>query len=176
MNPEVDAPNIATSDNRKSSVGSDRSLRLQISAIAVLALVQTIRIFAFQLAQDVLAGSASIEWLYPAYLDMFVGITAPFVAFAIWRRTGLAVWATAIVWFALSIVDHLDAVTVILNMKGPLPASFPASSPSSAVVFLLVSVGLEALALVSLTRRTMRSHYVGMLGSADRGTQDRRPI
>jgi len=174
MNREVDAPNIATSDNQKSSVGSDRSLRLQIIAIAVLALVQTIRIFAFQLAQDVFAGSASIEWLYPAYLDMFVGITAPFVAFAIWRRTGLAVWTTAIVWFTISILDHLDAVTVILNVTGPLPSSFPAGSPSSAVMFLLVSVALEGLALVSLTRAKMRTHYLGSLRAAEKGTQDRR--
>ena len=133
MTGESSAPRSPTPDNQKPSALSDRWPCLAIIAIAVLALVQTIRIFAFQLAQDVLAGSAPIEWLYPAYLDMFVGITAPFVAFALWQRTGLAVWTTAIVWFTISIFDHLGAVTNILNANGPLPRSFPASSPSSAV-------------------------------------------
>jgi hypothetical protein len=140
---------------------TDRRLRIQIIAIAVLALLQTIRILAYPLAQDVLAGRESLAWLYPAYVDMFIGITAPFVAFAIWRRTGLAVWTTAIVWFAISITDHLDALTVILNMPGPLPSSFPGGSPSVAAISLVVQVALEGLALLALTRSKMRSHYLG---------------
>lgn len=143
---------------------TDRRLRLQIIAIAVLALLQTIRILAYPLAQDVLAGRESLEWLYPAYVDMFVGITAPFVAFAIWRRTGLAVWTTAIVWFVISILDHLDAVTVVLNVTAPLPKSFPGSSPSVAAISLLVQSALEGLALVALTRPKLRAQYLGSLG------------
>lgn len=140
---------------------TDRRIRIQIILIALLALVQTIRVLAFPLAQDVLGGRESLEWLYPAYLDIFVGATAPFVAFAIWRRTGLAVWTTAIVWFTISILDHLDALTVVLNITGPLPASFPASSPSAAAISLVVQTALEVLALVALTRPRMRAHYLG---------------
>ena len=167
MNTEINAPKIAAPDNRKPSVLSDRRLRLAIIAIAVLALIQVIRVMAFQLAQDVLAGRESIAWLYPAYVDMFIGITAPFVAFAIWRRTGLAVWTTAIVWLTISIVDHLDAVTVALNATGPLPRSLPGGSPSGVVISLLVGVVLEGIVLVSLTRAKMKSHYLGLLRPAE---------
>src|SRR5712691_9601469 len=136
---------------------------LAIILIAVLALIQVVRIGAFQLAQDVFAGHEAVAWLYPAFVDIFIGITAPFVAFAIWRKTGLAVWVTAIVWFTLSIFDHLDALTTALNVTGPLPGSFPAGSLSGAVTFLLVASALEAMALVWLTRGKMKSHYLGSL-------------
>ena len=158
MNTEINAPKIAAPDNRKPSVLSDRRLRLAIIAIAVLALIQVIRVMAFQLAQDVLAGRESIAWLYPAYVDMFIGITAPFVAFAIWRRPGLAVWTIAIVWFTISIVDHMGAVTVVLNVTGPFP--LPGGSQSGVVMSLLVGVVLEGMALALLTRRKVRSHYL----------------
>lgn len=144
---------------------TDRRARWLIIAIAVLALVQTIRVFAFQLAQDVMAGTAPLEWLYPAYLDIVVGATAPFVAFGIWRRTGLAVWTAAIIWFTVSIIDHLDALTVILNSSGPLPASFPASDASSATMFLAGSVVIEALAALALARKSLRTHFLASHGS-----------
>jgi hypothetical protein len=144
------------------SAGRDRP-RLAIILIAVLALIQVPRIAAFQLAQDVSAGHESVAWLYPAFVDIFIGITAPFVAFAIWRKTGLAVWVTALVWFTISIFDHLDAVTTALNVAGPLPHSLPFASRSAFVISLLVSVVFEGMALAWLTRGKMRSHYFGSL-------------
>lgn len=170
MNREV---NALAEPGRPSAVSS-RWLRLQIVAISLLAVIQTVRILALQLAGDVLAGRELLEWLFPAYVDIFIGITAPFVAFVIWRRIGLVVWTAAIVWFTISILDHLDAVTVIVNMTGQLPGSFPGSSPSAAVISLLVQVALEGLALVLLMRAKMRSLYLGSLRSAESGTQDRR--
>lgn len=167
MNAETNVPKITAPDDQKPPVLPDRRLRLALIVIAAYALIQVIRILAFQLAQDVLAGRESIAWLYPAYVDMFVGITAPFVAFAIWRRTGLVVWTTAIVWFTISIVDHLDAVTVALNATGPLPHSLPGGSQSGVVISLLVGVMLEGIILVSLTRAKLKSHYLGSPRSAE---------
>lgn len=158
MNASVDAPKVAAPDTR---------LRLAIIAIAVLALIQVSRIMAYPLAQDVLAGRESIAWLYPAYVDMFVGVTAPFVAFGIWRRTGLGVWTAAIVWFTISILDHLDAVTAALHTTGPLPAVFGGGSPSQTAIFLLVASAIEGVAILSLARGKLKSHYLGSLGSAD---------
>ncbi len=146
-------------DNDSAMSQNVRRLRLLMMAIAVLAFVQTVRVFAVQLAQDVIAGSAPLEWLFPAYLDIIVGATAPFVAFGIWRGTGVTLWTVAIVWFTVSIVDHLDALTVILNTTGQLPAAFPASDASSAVIFLVVSVALEALAVAALWRSSLRARY-----------------
>ncbi len=140
--------------------------RLAIILIAVLALIQVVRIGAFQLAQDVFAGRESVAWLYPGIVDIFIGITAPFVAFAIWRKTGLAVWVTALVWFVLSIFDHLDALTTALNVAGPLPHSLPFASRSAFVTSLLVSMVFEGMAFGWLTRGKMRSHYFGSLRPA----------
>src|SRR5216684_5710889 len=130
---------------QKSGDAGFQKPRLAIVLIALLALIQVVRIAAFQLAQDVFAGRESVAWLYPGFVDIFIGITAPFVAFAIWRKTGLAVWVTALVWFALSIFDHLDALTTAL--AGPLPINTPGfSSQSGTVAGFLVATALDVIA------------------------------
>jgi hypothetical protein len=156
---------METNPQKIGDAGHDRP-RLAIILIAVLALIQVPRIAAFHLAQDVFAGHESVAWLYPAFVDIFIGITAPFVAFAIWRKTGLAVWVTALVWFIISIFDHLDAVTTALNVAGPLPHSLPFASRSAFVISLLVSVVFEGMAFAWLIRGKMRSHYLGSLRPA----------
>ena len=142
--------------------------RLAIILIALLALIQVPRIAAFQLAQQVLAGHESAAWLNPPLVDVFIGITAPFVAFAIWRTTGLAVWVAALVWFTFSIFDIFDAMTTALNMAVPFPHGLPFGSRSTFVTYLLVSAVLEGTAIAWLTREEMRSHYFGSVG---RGSQ-----
>ena len=157
---------IGAAGNQKDSVMSDVRPRLAIDVVAVWALIQTTRIAAIPLAQGVLTGSDPAAWLFPAFGDIFIGITAPFVAFAIWRRTGLAVWVTAIVWFALSISDHLDALTTAL--AGPLPINTPGfSSQSGTVAGFLVATALDVIALALLTRGKMKSHYFGSLRPAE---------
>ncbi|SRR5712692_440922 len=153
---------------QKSGDAGFQKPRLAIVSIALLALIQVVRIAAFQLAQDVFAGRESVAWLYPGFVDIFIGITAPFVAFAIWRRTGLAVWVVALVWFSISIFDHLDALTTALNVAGPLPHSLPFASRSAFATSLLVSVVLEGTAFAWLTRERMRSHYFRSLRPAAR--------
>jgi hypothetical protein len=149
---------------RKRGAAGHQTPRLAIILIALLALIQMPRIGAFELAQDVFAGHDSAAWLYPAFVDIFIGITAPFVAFAIWRRTGLAVWVVAVVWFTISIFDIFDAVTNVLNVAGPLPHSLPIGSRSTFVAYLLVSLVFQGTAMAWLTRGKMRSHYFGSLG------------
>ena len=138
--------------------------RLAINLIALLALIHAPRMLAFQLAHAVFAGHESAAWLYPAFVDVFIGITAPFVAFAIWRTTGLAVWVAALVWFTVSIVDIFDAMTTTLNMAVPFPHGLPFGSRSTFVTYLVVSAVVEGTAIAWLTRGKMRSHYFGSLG------------
>jgi hypothetical protein len=141
----------------KQSVTSDFRLRMMIIGVTAWAAFQTIRLVGFPLAQDALAGRASPAWLYPAITDVAVGLMAPIVAFAVWRMKGLGVWVFAIVFFAISIVDHLDAVTAALTT--PIPAA-PLLSPSAvatAVELTVISV-IDAVAIAVLGTARMRSH------------------
>ena len=149
---------------QKRGAAGHQTPRPAIILIALLALIQVPRIAAFQLAQHVFAGHESAAWLYPAFVDVFIGITAPFVAFAIWRKTGLAAWVAALLWFTVSIVDIFDAMTTALNMAVPFPHGLPFGSRSTFVTYLLVSAVVEGMAIVWLTRGKMRSHYFGSLG------------
>jgi hypothetical protein len=141
-----------------SVIASSRSGQVVRVLVALLALVQTIRATAFQLVQDVLANREPAAWLFPAFVDIFVGVTAPFVAYALWKRRGLGVWVTAIVWFTISISDHLDALTAAYIST--IPQLFPQDRVAVAV-FLLFGVITEGLAILWLTRQGTRSFYLG---------------
>jgi hypothetical protein len=151
---------------QKRGAAGHQTPRLAIILIALLALIHVPRILAFQLAQAVFAGHESAAWLYPAFVDIFIGITAPFVAFAIWRTTGLAVWVVALVWFTVSIFDIFDAMTAALNMAVPFPHGLPFGSRSTFVTYLLVSLVIEGTAVAWLTRGKMRSHYFASIRPA----------
>lgn len=133
--------------------------RLAIILLGALALFQIIRISAYTIIQDALAGTVADAWTFPAMMDVFVGAAALFVALGLWRGKGLAVWTSAIVFFVLSISDHLDAVTVKLTSPGPAPA-FMGGAPSAVVTQLVVMSLLEALAIWGLTRKSLRNHYL----------------
>jgi hypothetical protein len=137
-----------------------KSPRVAIVLLGTLALFQIIRAAAFFIIQDVLAGKTPEAWLFPAGVDVFIGVAALFVAIALWTRKGLAVWTIAIVFFCISISDHLDAMTVVLNTKGPLPAMM-SGAPSSTAIMLAVMTLVEAFAIWGLTSKSLRAHYLG---------------
>ena len=133
--------------------------RIAIILVAILALLQIVRVFAYSIIRDALAGTVAEAWLFPAMMDVFVGVAALFVALGVWRGKGLLPWTAAIVFFCLSISDHIDAMTVILTSKGPTPAMM-SGAPSGVVTQLVVMSLLEALALWALTTKSMRDHYL----------------
>ena len=136
-----------------------KSPRVVIILLGILALFQIVRVLAYSIIQDVFAGVNAEAWLFPAMMDVFIGAAALFVAIGIWRGKGLAVWTSAIVFFCLSISDHLDAMTVILTSKGPNPAMM-SGAPSAIATQLGVMTLLEALAIWTLTTKSLRSHYL----------------
>ena len=138
---------------------STKSPRVAIILVSLLALFQIVRVLAYPIIQDVFAGVNAEAWLFPAMMDVFVGATALFVAIGIWRGKGLAVWTSAIVFFCLSISDHLDAIAVVLTSKGPHPAMM-SGTPSAIATQLGVMTLLEALAIWALTTKSLRSHYL----------------
>lgn len=74
-------------------------------------LLQMSRFVAMTLIDDINAGSESAAWMYPAYLDMFAAILAiPLIVAIIFRR-GLYTWTIAVVYLAISIVDHFGNFT-----------------------------------------------------------------
>lgn len=136
-----------------------KSPRVAIILLGGLALFQIVRVMAYPIIQDVFAGVNADAWLFPAMTDVFIGVTALFVALGLWRGKGLAVWTSAIVFFCLSISDHLDAMTVVLTSEGPHPAMM-SGAPSAVVTQLAVMGLLEALAVWALTTKSMRNHYL----------------
>ncbi len=136
-----------------------KSPRVTIILVALLALFQIIRIMAYAIIKDSLAGVNAEAWLFPAMMDVFIGVCALFVALGIWRGKGLLPWVSAIVFFALSISDHLDAISVVLTSKGPAPAMM-SGAPSAIVTQLVVMSLIEAAALWALTTKSMRDHYL----------------
>jgi len=138
-------------------VTSDFRLRLMVIGVAAWAAFQTIRLVGFPLAQEALAGRASPAWLYPAITDVAIGLTAPIVAFAVWRMKGLGVWVFVIVFFAISIVDHLDAVTAALTTQIPRAPLLNPSPVTTAVELTLISV-IDAVAIAILGTARLRSY------------------
>ena len=130
-----------------------------IGFLSFLAIFQVIRIFAYSLIQDVLAGKYSEAWLYPAIVDVFVGVAAIFVSYLLLRRTGLAVWTVGITFFVISIADHFDAITVIAHTTAALPSFFSAGK-SPAIIQLVVMSIIELLAITLLASKKLRSYYL----------------
>ena len=128
-----------------------------IYLIAGVAAFQIVRILAYQITKDVAGGSVAQAWLFPAYMDMFIGITAPFIAYGLIRKTGLGIWTSAIVWFALSISDHLDAITVLAKGSGPAPSMM--SNASASIIQLIVMSLLEFGMILLLTSSKLRKNY-----------------
>ena len=155
---QVEKQTVAVGAKREWSRGSsDFGLRVRVIGLAAWALFQTIRLVGFFLAQNALAGSASPAWLYPAMTDVVVGIMAPIVTAALWRRKGLGVWVFGIVFFAISIVDHLDAVTAALTTPIPsAPLLFP-SVVTTAGLLIAISI-IDAVAIAVLASAKMRSY------------------
>lgn len=131
-----------------------------VLAVSVLVLIQIYRISAYSTAQAAFTGVIAAPWFFPAFADVFFGITAPFVAFVLWRKTGLGVWVGGIVWLALSFFDFVDGLTTAITV-GP-PSNAPISSAFTIAWFIAWLV-VDVIALVLLTRKSVRVHYLQAL-------------
>ncbi|MCI0559869.1 MAG: hypothetical protein MN733_15370, partial [Nitrososphaera sp.] len=64
--------------------------KVAIILISLLAALQVVRVLAYSLVQETLAGAYSEAWLFPAMVDIFVGVLALPVAYALLKKRGLA--------------------------------------------------------------------------------------
>jgi len=132
--------------------------RLIIIGLLVWVLLQLPRLIAIPLIQGVLDDTESDAWMFPAILDIVVAMAAPFVAIALWRARGLWVWVTAIVFFTVSIIDHLDAITA--GLLAPAPQIFGGGSGPSPAVVPGLQMLIDIVALWLLTRRNQKRYYL----------------
>jgi len=139
---------------------SDRPA-LATSLVALWALVQTPRIAALPIIRDTLAGRAPDAWLYPGIVDVLVGITAPVIAYLLWRKRGPWIWLVALVWFTLSMLDHAGAFAVALTTA--IPQAFLGGGKPTVVTSLVVGAALDAATILALISHPIRTHYVGSI-------------
>ncbi len=86
--------------------------------LIVWILLQISRLIALVLINDINAGAESKAWMYPAYLDIFAAVLAlPLIAAIIFRRN-LLTWVLAVLYLAISIVDHFGNFTTT-TIVGP---------------------------------------------------------
>jgi hypothetical protein len=145
--------------NTNSTSSSTRISTLILIAISLVTVFQIIRISAIFMIKDINAGLTPVEWLFPAMTDVFVGAIAVFIAIGLWRGKGLFVWTATIVFFVISITDHLDAIVTVLNTKGPLPTMMN-GAPTSTAMSLAVMILVEMVALWGVTRLSIRNRYL----------------
>ena len=102
--------------------------RVFLVALTVWILLQMVRFIAIPLIQSIVAGIDAPGWMYPAMLDVLTAVVAPFLAVALWKWRGFAVWTFTVVYLVVSIVDHGGAF-ISLSLIGE-PAAFEALNPS----------------------------------------------
>ena len=153
-------------EDASNPTAADERPQLIIIGLIVWVVLQVPRLIAIPLIQGVLDGTESDAWMFPAILDIVVAVAAPFMAVALWRARGLWVWVTAIVFFTVSIVDHLDAITA--GLLAPTPQIFGGGSGPSPAVVPGLQLLIDVVALWLLMRRNVKRYYLDTTSLARR--------
>lgn len=96
----------------------NRTEKVFFIGLLVWILLQATRFVAIPIIQNINAGIEPPAWMYPAYLDLFAAILALPLILALIYKPGVLSWALAIVYLAISIVDHLGNF-VTVGLVGP---------------------------------------------------------
>jgi len=150
---------INNQDTIQSTQNSVKSSRIFLIIIALVIALQVIRLGAWGLVGDVLAGKTAMEWLFPAAMDVIVGILALPVALVVLRGHGVFAWTIIIGFFILSFVDHADFYSVVLNSNALLPTSIGTKNAWLMMVSVLLS--LELIAFFMMMTHRVREHFLG---------------
>lgn len=97
-----------------------RTDKVFLVALVVWILAQLIRFIAIPLITSVASGIDAPGWMYPAILDVVTAILAVPLVIAILTGRGFTVWTLTIVYFTLSIVDHIGALTNLTLIGEPI--------------------------------------------------------
>lgn len=120
---------MTTATQRAFFIGTGIWLALQLS-----------RLIAWVLIQDIDAGGSSEAWRYPAYLDLFAVVGAVPLIWAVWARRGFLTWVALVVYWTISIVDHIGnfVTTTFVGAPSIAEGMNPFMIPVTQTVFDLV--------------------------------------
>lgn len=122
-----------------------RAERTILIGTVIWILLQVFRLIAVVLIRDINDGLASEAWRYPAYLDLFAVVFAVPLIWAVCMHRGLLTWASLVVYWVISIVDHVGNFVTTRFVGPPTiakgienPYLVPAIQTVFDVVFLLL--------------------------------------
>ncbi|MFZ2488781.1 MAG: hypothetical protein WAZ19_11720 [Anaerolineae bacterium] len=133
-------------------------------AAALWGMLQIVRVTAFPTVQAILAGHAAMEWLYPSIVDVLIGVSAPLIAWLIWRQAGFWPRLAALIWFAVSALARVE--TLILNLISAKPDTWFGMSQGTTGLLLALFAVLDVWAAVVVMRHLRletAAHPVGQL-------------
>lgn len=120
-------------------------------------LLQLPRLIAIPLIGDVLAGTESPAWLYPAILDCFVAIFAPVAAWLFMKRPDPGGWLAPVLLLVVSIIDHGGSISA--DVLTPTPRVFGGENGPQPVVVSGIQAFIDILVLTLLFRPTIRKAF-----------------
>ncbi len=144
---------MVSTDRGQQTAALDNGGRLLLIGLTVWILLQMSRLVAIQLIGSVADGVDDPAWLYPAILDVVCAVAAPFLAIALWRWRGLAVWTLTVIYLTVSIVDHVGFFVTYAQIGGPV--AFEDMMPTTqAWLVPAIQTVVDAVFLVLVLRRT----------------------
>lgn len=137
---------------------SERNVKFIRIGIILWVFLQMPRFIAIPLIGDVLDGSESPAWLYPAILDVIVAASAPFVMYLLWSKRNLQVWVLGIVFLIVSILDHGGSVSA--DFLTETPKIFGGEDGPDPMIVSSSQGVIDMLVLWLLTRANVRNYYL----------------
>lgn len=138
----------------------------QATILGWLTVIHVYRVAALGLVLTALEGGVPPVFIIPGVGDFLAGITAPIIAFLLWRRRGLRVWLAAIVWHALALSDLLvgQSIQFIVQPESGI-------TPPDAVLAIALTIWIalditHLLSIVLLSRKPMRDYYLQVRSAA----------
>jgi hypothetical protein len=125
-------------------------------ALTIWILLQMVRFVAIPLIQNVVAGIDAPGWMYPAMLDVLTAVIAPFLAVALWKWRGFAVWTFTVVYLVVSIVDHGGAFISLSLIGEPIAFEAMNAAGSSPWVAPIIQTALDFVFLYLVLLPTNR--------------------
>lgn len=135
----------------------NKKARLILIGITIWMLLQLPRFIAIPLIQDVLAGSESEAWFFPAILDVLIAASVPFVIYLIWKKRNFTAWIVIIIFFVISIVDHMDSVTA--DLITTTPKIFGGEEGPQPIVVSSLQGVVDIIALIFLSSRLVKNEF-----------------